>query len=200
MGNEIRVSIICLCIIRNQAAQYLLGVNENRRHREYQVLMPLGGAYYHDAESGIRHWILNYEKPDSLELRFTSRVENLPQIEQWFLSRKERETTPLRELYEELVLEYKVLPTLSASHVEMKFVGNVIRDRITDRTGAEGKITHYLIELFEVNFVANIFEKAMLSDKPESGLFWVTTEDIKRRFLHNSTLQIDAEIILTPHN
>jgi hypothetical protein len=198
MNDQVRVSIVCLCIIRNSQSEYLLGINVNRMRDHHRVLMPLGGAYAYEPNATVQDWIQSYETVDSRDLRFRTHPEHLCAIQSWFVSRKQRETTPLRELQEELVEEYCVLDVLASAQLEMKLLGLLQSVRVTDRVGSEGLLTHYFIELFEVRFVSPEVQGRVFGVAPDSGLYWVSEQTIRQRFLPTYALPIEAEILLPP--
>lgn len=74
---------------------------------EDDKIKPVGGAYTFIKLPDIKS--LKKEKKDSMDLRVFMDIKELPVFSNWFYSEIGRETTPFREIIEELVFENDIL-------------------------------------------------------------------------------------------
>ncbi|GGB23382.1 SMODS-associated NUDIX domain-containing protein [Puia dinghuensis] len=104
-GYEVRFSVAYLFNIRMDN-EYLLIYNPRRQH-----FQPVGGVYKKFPEANVRLEKLE-AKPDDLtgnddirkdDLRLFLPMSNAIRFVRWFKSEKDRETSPCREFYEELI-------------------------------------------------------------------------------------------------
>lgn len=152
-ADESRVRISCASLCRIQIeGQYLLLLNKNRRQKGIYQLSPVGGALEVDDWSALSEFTFEPEDPASRDLRLSLNVEQLDQFRQWFYARQDRETSPFRELYEELVQESGVLYSLSRDDVAIKYIHTVEDSKQTLRKGLTGQFTYYFFEIYAVSF------------------------------------------------
>ena len=110
---------------------------------------PLGGALEFDniAAAYLSGLGAKFEKPN--DLRFILPVENLQQCIEWFETRENRETTSMREVYEELCDENFVVTGDALTGTE-EFYRTVYEEKLTKRIGQEGVKTQAMFEIFNV--------------------------------------------------
>jgi hypothetical protein len=175
----IRVSCNGLCRIHHPRHGFLLGLNRSRLLQGKQVLMPLGGALQVTAPEKLEKIVIEWESHEP-DLRFVMDEVHLAPFRQWFLRREDRETSPFRELYEELVHEFGVLPTLAESDVEIEYAFLREDSRLSDRSSAKIAPTHYFNEIYDVMFSAPVLEQINAFMRHSDELRWVQPEDITR--------------------
>ncbi|MDZ4766591.1 MAG: hypothetical protein SGI73_18800 [Chloroflexota bacterium] len=176
---RIRVSCAGLCRIQDEHGRYLLALNTNRLSKGLRIFMPLGGGFIYEDEALLERFDAIPELPNTHELRLYIPPARLNDFRTWFLSRRDREIDPLRELVEELVDELRALPQLDLSDVafERRFIHD--SERITDRTGVEGEKTQYWLEIFDVTITTPALWQTLLDAPTDGGLRWVTPEAIR---------------------
>jgi hypothetical protein len=169
----IRISCGSLCRIHSDQ-RYLFVLNRNRRQKGVYQLSPIGGAIEVDDFKYLSTFQYKLEKPDSHDLRLSLPPDEVPAFREWFYKRKERETNPFREIYEELVEEETaVLTVLKLDDVRMRFAGIVEDIKATERKGMTGIMTQYFLEIFEVDILAKDILLTLKSALPNSGVVWV---------------------------
>lgn len=176
---RVRVSCAGLCRIRDEQGRYLLALNTNRLSKGVRVFMPLGGGLIYFADDLLKRFDAIPEEPDSGELRLYIPPSRLSEFRLWFLSQRDRETDPFRELEEELIDETGALPKLERADVEFQRLYIHDSERITDRKGVEGAKTQYWLEIFDVSFNSPDVWKRLIELPPDSYLRWVTSEAIR---------------------
>lgn len=175
---RVRVSCAGLCRIRDDDGRYLLALNQNRLTRGVQVYTPLGGGLEYHAPDLLARFDAEPENPHGRELRLYLPLERFDAFRTWFLRRVERETDPFRELREELVDELGALDALGRADVAFEGVRVLDAERVTDRTGAEGLTTRYLLEIFDVR-LESLTVRAALDRLPADGaLRWITAAEL----------------------
>jgi hypothetical protein len=175
---RVRVSCAGLCRIRDDDGRYLLALNQNRLTRGVQVYTPLGGGLEYHAPDLLARFDAEPENPDGHELRLYLPSARFPEFRAWFLRRVERETDPFRELREELVEELGVIDTLRRSDVVFESVRMLDAERVTDRTGAEGLPTRYLLEVFDVRLKSPGVRAALTNLPADGALRWITPTEL----------------------
>jgi len=175
-----RVSCAALCRINDADGRYLLGLNKNRLAQGREIYMPLGGALEYHAPDLLARFDATPEAPDSQDLRLFMAQTRIPAFRDWFLTRQERETSPLRELVEELVDEFAVLPALLPGDIAARYLRTYEGEATSGRSVSYGAWTHYLHEVFDISFVNPAVLDALLTVPPASGLRWVSEADIVR--------------------
>jgi hypothetical protein len=178
---ETRVRISCagLCRIQDDQGRFLVALNSNRLSKGVRIFTPLGGGFtYHD-HALLQRFDAHAEMPDSRELRLYLPPTRLNDFRTWFLSRREREIDPYRELREELVEELGAIPTLMREDV--RFTRRYLHDgeRVTDRRGFEGRNTRYWLEVFDVEIISDAVRAALYALPTDGDARWVTVEAIR---------------------
>ncbi len=173
-----RVSCAAMCRIEHEE-RYLLLLNRNRRRKGVYVLSPVGGALQFTDLAALEAFDVRLENPAAHELRFAILPLYFPAFRIWFYRREGRERSPWRELYEELVEETALLPTLRPDDVRITFSNTVERTQNTSRQGLTGWLTHYFFEIYDVQCLRADVLGPLLAAPPESGAVWVSEEQIR---------------------
>jgi len=149
-GVRISASILARIVIDDR---YLLVLNKRRRVAGRRVYTPVGGAIMLD--EAARPFLLGIGAAfeTGANLRFMLPIDNVPAFEAWFHRREGRETSPYRELREELVEEEGVLDVLPEGSIRVTFLGFAKQRAITDRPGCEGLLTYRFYEVHDVGFL-----------------------------------------------
>ncbi len=174
----IRVSCAALCRIEH-AGRFLLLLNQNRRRKGLYVLSPLGGALQVTAPDRLAAFGAVPESPASDDLRLALPLGALPAFRTWFYSGEDRETSPFRELREELVSEAGLLDALDPAQVTCTPLWALEEEALTQRLGQTGLLTHYFLEIYDITFDAAVLGLLLLAPA-ESGAVWVTAEQIEQ--------------------
>ena len=196
MAQQIRISCGALCRIPHPTENWLLlGINRSLLSKGQRVLKPIGGALTFDPAALPSALTPTLENPQKTELRLSLPQTQVEAFAAWFASRTGRETDPFRELREELVDEYGVLPQLNRSDVQMSYQRTVRTQRFSDRAGATGLLTHSFQEIFDVRFIHPSLEQFLVDATPSSGLYWVTAAQIRAGTLSDD-IHIQAKTLL----
>ncbi len=180
-NKEVRLSIAYLFKIKVDN-KYLLV--KSRRRNYYQ---PVGGAYKTLPGSEKIFEKLNI-KPDRLvetshgvaknDLRVYMKGVNVIEFLEWFNSREDRELSPWREFYEELI-STKILPWKPFRYIDYKFRGIVKSPIINMDSGGKGM---FLFEIYDL--VINDEQKPVLQELIKNGnkeeYIWVDDYLIQR--------------------
>ncbi|MCD4686916.1 MAG: hypothetical protein K8S97_13375 [Anaerolineae bacterium] len=170
----IRISGASLCRIQHPTRGYFLLLNYNRRQKGVYVLSPIGGALEFYDEGLLARFGAHLEDPAHLELRLTLPKAQLPAFRAWFYTAEGREHSPFRELEEELVHEAQLLPRLAPEDVTCKRLWTLERERLTDRKGQTGLLTHYFLEIYDITFKRDAIMGPLIIAPAASGALWVT--------------------------
>jgi hypothetical protein len=176
--SRVRVSCGILCRIQLDG-KYLLLLNENNRIKGKYSLTPVGGALEVEDWKYLSAFDYFPEKADSKDLRIQLNANQLDDFRQWFYTRQQRERHPLRELYEELVLESQILPNLRRDDFTTHFLRIIEDSRQTSRHGQTGLWTHYFHEIHEVTFTANDLVLLLKSATPQMGVLFLDEATIR---------------------
>ena len=105
--NKIRISAATLTRIELDG-KILVALNNKRFKAGIKIYTPFGGAleFHEQAKPFLESLHAVFENGN--DLRLTIAEDKLPVFEEWFNQKKDRETSPYRELQEELVDEEKV--------------------------------------------------------------------------------------------
>lgn len=194
MLNRIRISCGGLCRIVNAYGDWLLGINLNNLRNGDRVLKPIGGALRYYPHNLLARWQAEPETVGEQELRFYMDEAYLPDFKRWFQSAQEREVTPLRELSEELVDEYRVLPPFTSADIRWRYLHTVERVRHTERNGAAGHTTLNLHDIYEVRFTRpDLLDRLYMP--LADALYWVTPKMIRHGQTQNG-IPIQADVLL----
>lgn len=148
-SEQIRISCASLCRFLVDDRLLLL-LNRNRREQGIYELSPLGGALEAEDDTIFVRFGAQLEKEGSRDLRFFIDPGRLGEFRAWFHQRKDRETDPFREIYEELVQEAQVLPDIKRHDLRIFYRYTHETEKTTQRSGVSGQLTHYFLEIFEV--------------------------------------------------
>jgi hypothetical protein len=196
MEGFVRISCGALCRIPHPNANLLLlGINRNLSRKGQTVLKPIGGVLAFKPSALPSALTPTLEDSNRTELRLFLPEVQIKLFADWFAARTGRETSPFRELREELVEEYHVLPALKPPEVEMRYERTIKTQRLTDRAGATGLLTHSYQEIFTVRFTYPDQRRQLLKVTPDSGLYWVSEDHIRAGQL-NAEIGIQAKILL----
>lgn len=174
----IRVSCAALCRIEHAGRGFLLLLNQNRREKGIYQLSPIGGALHYENEDLPARFNAHPENTVDPELRLMLPVDNLPAFCRWFYSEQDRETSPYRELYEELVIESRLLPALSPDDVTCKRLWTVESEQFTSRKGQTGILTHYFLEVYAIGFTSTPVLAQLISAPRAAGAMWLNAEQL----------------------
>ncbi len=168
--------------------RYLLILNKNRLEKGDTVYTPVGGAIKVDNEGKKYLAQLGANFEDDNDLRLSIPKYNLPKFEEWFRKRENRETSPFRELEEELVKESGLLNSLSKKDVEFYYLGNYQMKETTDRTGHEGEETLRYLEVY-YTLLSDEKKKEILNKVEKNDLVsLVTKEEIMNGMMKDGIL------------
>lgn len=144
---KIRISCAGLASIKIDG-KYLLVQNKKSRSKGLIVYGPLGGAleYLPEGKSFLDSIYSVYER-ETPDLRMVIDYENINKFKKWFYKTDDREKSTLREVYEELVLEEKVLPNLKESDMTEKFMKS-----FRDKSERFGVTSERFFEIFKIDF------------------------------------------------
>lgn len=195
MTSRMRVSCAALCRIMDGNGRYFLAVNENRIRRGLRVLTPIGGGLEVTNPQVFERFDAQLEIPDSYDLRFFVDSSRLNDFGEWFRLRQERETSPMRELQEELVDEFNVLEGLEPSDVAINYLNTYEHERKSSRSTAPGALTRYFIETYEVQFKNAAMRAILEAEQLDDRLHWVTVDTIRRGQTPDG-VHVDAALIL----
>lgn len=199
-----RVSCAGLCRIQNEKRQYLLILNEAHKKAGHQVYTPIGGGWrFAGPFSGLKTLMQLRAIPQALikfpprimklwELRLYVPTGELPHFEDWFQAREGREVTPFRELREELKNEAKIWPRLNEEDVTITYVRDRIFTALSENPRTKGELTRFCHEIFDVHFHSAELWQALLEARPESGLIWVTAEQIRSRRVNSAAISANS--------
>ncbi len=182
MQSESMVRVSCASLCRIQIDnQYLLMLNKNRRQKGIYQLSAIGGAITINNWAVLREMGFNFrpENPDNNDLRLFLASVQLDQFREWFSQRKQRETSPFREIHEELVDESQVLFDLRKQDVGMRFLQFREDAKQTLRKGMTGEFTQYFFEIFEISFKAPDILLRLKNPPASAGIVWLSEEEIR---------------------
>jgi len=182
-----RFSFPALTRICDDEGNYLLILNQGRLERlNIRVYAPVGGAL----EATDRSYLTDnfgaiFENGNDLRLRVANKY--VKEVIAWFKSRTYRETSSLREVYEELIEETKLLKRADLRGMRERYVVTVRHDEETVRDVPE-KQTIYLIEVYEVELPAGAMAKLKAAaQKSDPDVYFATEEEIRRGETNDGT-------------
>jgi len=185
----IRISCAALCRIEIDG-KFLLEINKNRR----DVLTPIGGAleFVKNGQNFLSSIDAQFEK--GIDLRLTIPASNVDAFRAWFERKEHRETSPLRELREELIDEHQVLPSWSGDLAEPIFLRRIEHEEETSRKDRIGALTRYFYEIFEVKLPAELEDACRVAAGTDSSRLRLLT---RQEALSGSPAQDGLKIALT---
>lgn len=201
----IRISCATLCRIEHPSLGLFLLVNRNRRQKGVYILSPIGGALEYDDETLLSRFGAIPEDPTEQDLRLTLPVAQLPAFRDWFYSEQGREVSPFRELREELVHETSLLHDLTPEDVTCRRLRTVEYERMTDRKGQTGLLTHYFLEIYVIEFTHESLWGQLIAAPADIGAAWLSREQVTSAdpvTLHldgaDRTVRVNARVLLEP--
>lgn len=168
-----RISCAALCRIEYHG-KYFLMINRNRKEKGIPNLSPVGGDIEVTNKALFTAMGAILENTTKNDLRMQIDGGRLDEFRKWFLTRAERETSPFRELQEELVLESGILPKLMEADVTCELRTTIEDSGLTNRSGQTGLMTQYFWEIFDVEFQSLDILQRLLRVTPEQGGAWLT--------------------------
>jgi hypothetical protein len=196
-NKSIRVSIAYLFRIKIDG-RYLLVKNNRRAY--YQ---PVGGAFKTLPNSKGIFEKLQIESDRLIEtekgvakgdLRVYTKGINIIEFLDWFDSKKDRETSPWREFYEELVAT-KILPSKKFRYIDYEYKATVQSPIITLDSGDKGMFIHEVYDLVPNNEQEQIL-RDLIEENNSDKFIWVNKELINRLGHNGHTKEYENEISL----
>lgn len=129
--------------------KFLTILNKNSVKVGKPTYGPLGGALEFDEESKDFLLSLGCKFEKEPDLRINIPIKNLKQFQDWFYTRKGREATSVREVFEELCLEEKIT-TFDPSLLIEEYRHTRVEDKLSHRMGQEGVRTIAMYEVYDV--------------------------------------------------
>ncbi|MDO8642620.1 MAG: hypothetical protein Q7R76_03460 [Candidatus Woesearchaeota archaeon] len=175
----------------------LLDLTSSRRIQGILEFAPLGGAleFHESARPFLKSIDAEFEKPETNDLRLYLPPENFHAFKDWYRRGEERETSPVRELREELTCYG--LPDFSDDALQVERVQRICDHYTTIREGVAIHATNRLGEIFEVRFVPE-YEQYLRTElkKPGTMLALASEREIRARQLERGTPIADASAYL----
>lgn len=162
-GTEIMIRVSCAALSRIQYRdkRFLVILNKNRLQSGRQILTPIGGSLWYYDLSTLLSLGVCFERENSKDLRLYIEESRLPEFAVWFEKREGREIDPFRELYEELVLEERLVRTLIKQNVNIQFAGPVTDRRYSTKDANDGRLTNYFFEVFYVTLSDLLWDEVL---------------------------------------
>ncbi len=161
----------------------LVEISSSRHEAGKIECAPLGGAleFLDPARPFLESIGAEFEKPGTNELRLYLPVDNLPVFEEWYRSGQDRETSPFRELHEELV-EESDLPDFSRGEVTITHRRTIRESYQSSRLGVRTKKTERFGDFFDVRFTPEYDEHIRQKvGQPETRLGLISEQEIHNR-------------------
>lgn len=195
---DVRLSIAYLFRIKVDG-KYLL-VKNNRRN----YFQPVGGTYKTLPGSEKLFEKLDV-KPDRLietekgiaknDLRVFVKGINVIEFIEWFNSKEDRETSPWREFYEELI-STNILPSEQFKYIDYKFKGTIKTPILNLDSGDKGIFIYEIYDLLTNDEQKPILE-TLLNNGNKENFIWADQYHIKRLGHNESKKEYVYEI--APH-
>jgi hypothetical protein len=176
--DKIRISCACLARILFDTDKYLLIQNRKQRNQGIISYGPIGGALEYNEEALEFLMSIDTEFETGSDLRIHIPADNFQKFKEWFLTKKDRETTIFREMYEEIVMEEKFLTNLIEDDIEETF-SYLIETTVDWDIHGEIKTTFCFFEIYDVKFKEHINEQILLNLKDNESLKLFTSEEIQ---------------------
>ena len=190
MESQTTIRVSCAALARIQIGdRFLFILNKNSVKTGKPTYGPLGGAleFHASAKDFLDKLEVTYEK--GVDLRLVMPEKNLPMYLDWFYKRSDREITSLREVYEELVLEEKILD-LSPDQMAETYIKTVTEEKLSNRLGQEGVRTRAVYEIFDV----------VLPKKSESDILAYLSNPSNNKLLLLSKQEVTTDPRLGSHS
>ncbi|GLZ37144.1 hypothetical protein [Actinokineospora sp. NBRC 105648] len=189
----IRVSFSYLFRIEDEGKFLLV------RGRRLDQFQPVGGVYKANASASgrFRDWgvqsddLIPIDTVSGKDIRLRVPGRHLYAFFRWFESGKDRETSPWREFYEELIAT-EVLPSREFPYLYHNFVRREVRPlRYSDHAQSLELLVADVYELKPTDAQLTVLRETKNGDSPDFR--WSTPDEIKRRGAtpgQNQTIQI----------
>ncbi|GAA3008157.1 SMODS-associated NUDIX domain-containing protein [Actinokineospora diospyrosa] len=177
----IRVSFSYLFRIEDEGKLLLV---HGRRIDQFQ---PVGGVYKANASASgrFREWgvqsddLIPIDKASTRDIRLRVPGRHLYAFVRWFESGKDRETSPWREFYEEL-LATKILPSSEFPYIHHNFVRQEVRPlRYSDHAQSLELLVADIYELEPTDAQLTALRETKTTNSPDFR--WSTPPEIRRR-------------------
>lgn len=159
--------------------KYLFILNKNSVKVGNPTYGPLGGAleFSEAARPFLESIEANFEK--GMDLRLMIPTDNLEEYLDWFYSRKDREITTLREVFEELVLEEELVQMDPDTMLET-YVKTYTEDKYSNREGKQGVKTKAVYEIYDVKLDESVEEQILeyIKTTLDKKVILVSKEDV----------------------
>lgn len=187
-SRKIRVSCAGLASIKIDD-KYLLVENKKSRSKGSIVYGPLGGAleYLPNGKKFLDTLNPEYER-QTPDLRMIIDYKDIEKFTKWFKSTDDREKSTKREVYEELVLEEKVINDLKESDISEKYIKSV-----RDKRERFGVMAERFFEIFEIKFPKDIENKLKEISLQENSTVKLFT---KEEILNNKNIGYHSRFVL----
>lgn len=178
-SNEETIRITCAGLARiNINGKYLFILNKNSVKIGKPTYGPLGGAleFTENARPFLESLNVLFEK--GMDLRLMLPTKNLEQYMNWFNTKTDRESSALREVYEELVLEEQIV-SMTESQMKETYIATKTEDKLSARQGFEGTKTKGIYEIFEVTLDQSIQDQILtyIENATEPKVLLLTKEE-----------------------
>lgn len=186
--DKIRITCASVCRIKIGEFYYVLLNKSYRKKYNLNYYGAVGGAFefYPDGECFLNE--IGATLGENKDLRLFIPAEKIVEFRHWFDERVERECSPFREVYEELVIEEKVLDDLYIEDVLIKHYKSLSMFNETPKE-PNVKDGFYLFEFFDVEFLktdhVNKLIQSCFGELPKGKM--LTRNDI-----------IDSQVVLEP--
>lgn len=173
-----RLSCLGLTRIRNEKGQYTLLINQGKADQgRGRVLSPIGGALEVSPDISYLEQTFGAQFENGLDLRFRVDDARVNDVIKWFERREahRRETTAMREVFEELVKETGLLDAPDLRGAREKYVRTVRHDEKTTRPVVE-KQTVYLVEVYDVELPKVALAKLQAAAMQDWPVIYFATE------------------------
>lgn len=181
---EVRISAASFCRIKDAEGKLALLVNHSRAKKGITVLSPIGGGLEATQEGidMIKDLLdvdeSTFEKGN--DLRFRMPGSNINKFREWFLSKQQRESTPHREIDEELIDETGLLDSEDLKDIQCGEVSYATELADFNPQGIKDLKSLRILEVFDVKFKPETLQKlAKASQEPNSKIHFVTEEEIR---------------------
>lgn len=177
MKKTIRISCAGLSSIKIDD-KYLLVQNAKSRNRGKIIYGPLGGALeYHES---IKPFLQDLDfKPErtNRDLRIHIPIKFTNKFNKWFSKREDREISNYREMYEELVLEEKVIDEFRREDITETLVEVINFKR---KSPFHKTPSLYYFEIFKIELLKELEEKLKtICEDDKSTIKLFTKEEIE---------------------
>lgn len=172
--SRIRVSCAGLASIYIDG-KYLLVQNKKSKSRGIINYGPLGGGleYLPSGKEFLESLECKFERKEP-DLRLTINVNHFQSFVDWFNTTDDREKSCKREVYEELVLEERILDNLDESDMMERKM-----DTIRDKSKRFGIMSERIFEIFEIRFKKEIEDEIIkMASYPDSTIRLISKEEI----------------------